>query len=174
MFKHKNPATIRRPARHIRSKGGRPRKFAEPSRPVTVTLPDTTLALLAMIDSDRARAIAKAAQLAGGATHAESVDVEVRNAGSGRALIIVQPNRYLRQLDCISLLEIAPGRSLISIPPGTPSSIIEVGLRDLLDAVPASEIRERAMLEKLAAIFRRSRQSNAMSKEEILIIPYVD
>lgn len=125
-----------------------------------------------MIDRDRARAIAKAALVAGGTTDTEVADVEISNAGNGRALIIVRPNRYLRQLDCISLLEISPGRSLISIPPGTPSSIIEVGLRDLLESVPKAEVRERSMLEKLAAIFRRSRQSNAMSKEEILIIPY--
>lgn len=169
---HKNQPAPRRPARRTRSKGGRPRKFAEPSRPVTVTLPDTTLELLAMIDRDRARAIAKAALVAGGTTNTEVADVEESNAGNGRALIIVRPNRYLRQLDCISLLEISPGRSLISIPPGTPSSIIEVGLRDLLESVPKAEVRERSMLEKLAAIFRRSRQSNAMSKEEILIIPY--
>ena len=38
---------------------GRPAKFAEPSRPVTVTLPERILDLLAAVDSDRAQAIVK-------------------------------------------------------------------------------------------------------------------
>ena len=37
--------------------GGRPAKFAEPSRPVTVTLPERVLQLLAAVDADRAKAI---------------------------------------------------------------------------------------------------------------------
>jgi len=135
-------------------------------------LPDSTIEQLALIDQDRARAIAKAAQLACGVAKPEAPDVEICDAGSNRALIMVKPNRYLRQLESIRLLEVLPGRSLISIPPGTPSSIIEVGLRDLLDSVPKSEARERAMLEKLTAIFRKSRHSNAMSKEEILTVSH--
>ena len=41
---------------------GRPAKFAEPSRPVTVTLPERILDLLAAVDSDRAQAIVKAVE----------------------------------------------------------------------------------------------------------------
>ncbi len=169
---HSNNSSSPKNHRRTRSKGGRPRKFSEPSRPVTVTLPDSTIEQLALIDQDRARAIAKAAQLACGVAKPEAPDVEICDAGGNRALIVVKPNRYLRQLECIRLLELMPGRSLISIPPGTPSSIIEVGLRDLLDSVPKTEVRERALLEKLTAIFRRSRHANAMSKEEILIVPH--
>src|SRR5690606_34115626 len=39
---------------------GRPPKFREPSGPVTVTLPNRTLAQLRRIDADRAKAIVKA------------------------------------------------------------------------------------------------------------------
>jgi hypothetical protein len=46
------------------SRGGRPRKFAEPTRPVTVTIPDRTLKQLVHIDKDRAKAIAKAVNMA--------------------------------------------------------------------------------------------------------------
>jgi len=38
---------------------GRPRKFQEASRPVTVTLPQRTLELLSTFDEDRGRAIVK-------------------------------------------------------------------------------------------------------------------
>ena len=42
-----------------KNRTGRPAKFAEPSRPVTVTLPERILDLLAAVDSDRAQAIVK-------------------------------------------------------------------------------------------------------------------
>ena len=42
-----------------KSAGGRPPKFDEPRRPVTVTLPKRTLSALAALDADRARAIVK-------------------------------------------------------------------------------------------------------------------
>lgn len=42
--------------------GGRPPKFPEPCSVITLTLPERTLAQLAMIDNDRARAIAHAAE----------------------------------------------------------------------------------------------------------------
>ena len=49
-------------------RGGRPAKFDEPSRPVTITLPDRILERLEEIDGDRAKAVVKAVEavLAGG------------------------------------------------------------------------------------------------------------
>jgi len=46
------------------NKGGRPRKFAEPSRPITITLPEKTLRSLERIDTDRGRAIVKVTERA--------------------------------------------------------------------------------------------------------------
>ena len=48
--------------RHQKHPGGRPPKFMEASRPITVTLPERTLEYLNEIDSDRAKAIVKAAE----------------------------------------------------------------------------------------------------------------
>ena len=42
-----------------KNRGGRPAKFAEPSRPITVTLPERVLNLLAAVDPDRAKAITR-------------------------------------------------------------------------------------------------------------------
>ena len=42
--------------------GGRPAKFDEPSRPVTMTLPDRILDRLAEIGDDRAKAVVKAVE----------------------------------------------------------------------------------------------------------------
>ena len=57
-------------------KSGRPPKFRCARRPITVTLPEDTLARLASIDADRARAIAKAtdAALATGDSFGDRVD----------------------------------------------------------------------------------------------------
>lgn len=174
-LKRNNSGRALRKVRRLKSKGGRPRKFTEPSRPITVTLPDSTLEQLARIDRDRALAIAKAARMAGGTdVEGPEPDVCMLDAGNQRALIIVRPNRYLRRLDCLNLVEVSRGRCLITTRTGTPSTVIEVGLRDMLELVPRSETRERAMLEELAGIFRRTRQLNSMDKQEILIIPHED
>jgi hypothetical protein len=47
-----------------KTKIGRRPKFRGPRRPVTVTLPERTLATLAAIDADRARAIVKVTETA--------------------------------------------------------------------------------------------------------------
>ncbi|MGD9972855.1 MAG: hypothetical protein AB7S77_07330 [Desulfatirhabdiaceae bacterium] len=44
----------------VKTRGGRPKKFDESSRVVTITLPERTLKNLESIDRDRARAIVKA------------------------------------------------------------------------------------------------------------------
>ena len=50
--------TIGKQGSESASKGGRPAKFNEPRRPVTMTLPNRILDLLADINQDRAKAIA--------------------------------------------------------------------------------------------------------------------
>lgn len=63
---------------------GRPRKFAETSRPVTVTLPQTALDRLAMVHPDRGLAIAKAADIAAGvACQAHAVELAEIEKGTG-------------------------------------------------------------------------------------------
>ena len=61
--------------------GGRPAKFDEPSRPVTMTLPDRILDRLAEIGDDRAKAVVKA--------------VEVLGDGADAAALIPEALKYL-------------------------------------------------------------------------------
>ena len=56
-------APMPKPPKKSASKGGRPAKFDEPSRPVTITLPDRILDRLKEIDADRALAIVKAVEV---------------------------------------------------------------------------------------------------------------
>jgi len=154
----------------IKSKGGRPKKFCEASRPVTVTLPERTLRQLSSINEDRAQAIAMATEIvAGVATHSKK-PVEVVEVSKGKAIIIVGPSKMLRKIPWLHLVEIAPARFLLSIPTGTPVESLEVAIMDLLEDVPAEESEERALLEELRKCMSHQRRGETMSKGELLFI----
>ncbi len=152
------------------SRGGRPRKFNEPSRPITVTLPERTLEMLARLDDDRAKAIAKAAQAIVEGPRSEGGEAEVIPIGSGSGLLVVGPSRHLRSLAFIRMVEIIPGRYILTVPSGTVVDTIEVALADLVDTVPESEKGERSLLLRLLSLLRSARRSRRMSKEEILLV----
>ena len=153
------------------SVGGRPRKFQEPSQPITITLPLSTLNELSSIDRDRAKAIVRATKHMLGNVKPADCEVDIVRIERGYGLILVGNSRYLRKINTLHLVEVDPHRHLISLPAGTPASTIEIALRDLLEVIPASESRERRIISKLADIFRQARQANTMKKEEILIVP---
>jgi hypothetical protein len=152
------------------NRGGRPRKFAEPSRPVTVTLPDRTLELLQAVDEDRAKAITKVA------------DGAVYGDGSGRAVlrlveiqpgigvIIVGPSKRLRDIPWLRLAEIAPARYLLAIPTGTPPERLELALIDLLDNLDESEDYERTLLNGLRKHIGNLRREDRMFQSEIILV----
>ena len=112
-------------------KRGRPPKFQEPRHPITVTLSESTLAQLAAINSDRSRAIVKAA------TAALPVDpkrkpVELVEVLPGLSVILIGPSRYIRKIKWLRLVEVAPLRFLLTIPTGTAVDSLELALLDLL------------------------------------------
>jgi hypothetical protein len=149
---------------------GRPAKFAEPSRPVTVTLPERILDLLAAVDSDRAQAIVKAVE-AISEPHQESPRlVEKVRISKDRAILLVGNSEYLRRLPWLRLIAVGPGRHLISIHSGTSVETIELGLQDLLESLPAGARVDREILEALLGIVRASRRTRSAKKEEILFV----
>ncbi|MGH7898552.1 MAG: hypothetical protein ACREQQ_11405 [Candidatus Binatia bacterium] len=153
--------------------GGRPPKFDEPRRPVTVTLPDRTLSRLAAVDTDRARAIVK---LVDSALPAEDENeentklVEVVEVASGAAIILVAPSRCLREIPWLKLAEVTPGRHLLTIVPGTAIESLEVSILDLLEALPPTDDYERTILEELARLIGASRRQQTISKFEMLYV----
>lgn len=157
-----------------KSRGGRPAKFAEPSRPVTVTLPERVLRMLAAVDPDRAKAITRlaGAQLSvAGACLPPVATVEI---AEGKAIILVGHSAQLKRLPWLRLIEVAPGRHLISIQSGTSIESMEVALHDLLDDLPEDKTLDREILETLMRIVRASRRTNATTKEEILFVSTSD
>ena len=152
------------------SKGGRPSKFNEPSRPVTLTLPDRILERLADIDTDRARAIVKAvdAVLGGGAPDACVVS-ELRVNGE-EALLTVADSQLLRSIPWLTMIEIAPGRHLLSLKDQASIEKLEVTLGDILDAHPQAKPAERRTLQRLLECLRTPRRNRAIRTEDILVV----
>jgi hypothetical protein len=149
---------------------GRPPKFRESRRPVTVTLPESTLARLAAINPDRARAIVKAVG-AGVPPYAKhQKQVELVEVAPGVGIIVVGPSRYLKRIKWLRLVEIAPMRYLLTIPSGTAVDSLELAVVDLLGNVESLDEWERSILENLRDLMRTLRLGDKLYKAELLFI----
>ena len=126
--------------------------------------------ILAAVDSDRAKAICKLADARLGARGEISRPVATVEVDDGQAILLVNHSARLSRLPWLRLIEVAPGRNLISIRSGTSIETIEVALRDLLEDLPAGKSRDREILDALLDILRASRRTNATLKEEILFV----
>lgn len=155
-------------------KGGRPPKFADPSRPVTVTLPLRVLDRLGEIDSDRAKAIVAAvdAFAGGGAAAAGGEDSPVRELPVNRneTLLSVADNRFLRSIPWLTLVPIAPGRHLLSLRQAIPIEKLEVTIGDLIDTASDATDAELSLLRQLLERLRTPRRNRAVRSESILVI----
>jgi hypothetical protein len=150
-----------------RAGAGRPPKFNEVRRPVTVTLPQRILDLLGQVDADRARAIAKVTEAAVGRDRPENRQVELVEIAPGRCVVVVSQSEYLRRIPWLKLVEISPARNLLIIPSGTPIETLEVSLLDLIeDAAP--DFQEVAMLKQLRVTLSRLRREGRVTKGEII------
>ena len=158
--------------KHATSKknvGGRPRKFSESSKPITVTLPERILSMLTLADSDRAKAITKVTE----AYLKDSQDkpaVEVVNVGPGAGLIIIGPSSKLKNLPWLKLVEIAPARFIITIASGTSIETLEVGLSDMIEELKPDETTDREILTELLRWVRTLRRGKNVSKAELLLV----
>jgi hypothetical protein len=152
------------------TKRGRPPKFSEPGRPITVTLPQSTLDRLAAIDSDRGRAIVKAAEMAFPSEEGWDGLPQLVEVAPGVCVILVGPSRYLQEIAWLRLLEMAPSRFLLIIPSGTSIDSLELAVIDRLEEVGANEQREAAILQGLRSLIGTLRRGCELSKAELLLI----
>ena len=157
-------------SRQTASKGGRPSKFEEPSSHVTLTLPDRILERLGDIDSDRSKAVVKAVEsVFGGAATPSNLVRELR-IGKGEKLLIVSDNRLLRSIPWLTMIEIAPGRHLLSLKDDATIEKLELTIGDLLDTQSDAKPSERKTLEQLRECIRKPRRNRAIQTEEILVV----
>jgi hypothetical protein len=150
--------------------GGRPPKFDEPRRPVTMTLPERTLRRLAAIDDDRASAVVRLVDSTVPVKRERRNPVEVVEVAPGAAIIVVAPSRFLRRIPWLKLAEVTPGRHLLTIVPGTPIESLEVAILDILEGLPPDEIYERSILEELRKLLGASRRDREVRKFEMLYV----
>ncbi|MGE0406797.1 MAG: hypothetical protein AB7O65_10890 [Candidatus Korobacteraceae bacterium] len=155
-----------------KKKSGRPPKFEESRRPVTVTLPESTLERLATIHPDRAHAIVKAVEFVLGREGVPSADVELAEVIPGVGVILVGPSKYLRKLKWLRMIEVSPSRFLLAFPTGTSVDSLEVAILDLLDTLETTHENawERSLLERLRDLIRPLRREGLVSKAELLFV----
>lgn len=152
-----------------RTAGGRPPKFTESSRPVTVTLPDRVLELMEKMDSDRAKAIVKCVEAAAVLAQRRPA-VDLIEVFPGKALIVIGHCRSIESIDWLRRVELAPGRFLLVLPPGMPPERLEVELGDVIADLSQNRESERPLLEALQKLMIQQRREQRVSKAELLVV----
>ena len=151
------------------SVGGRPRKFQEPSKVITVTLPVRTLRQLEAVNPDRAQAIVKVTDAAARNADTPSQQVDIVKVLPDKAVILIGASPHLEQIPWLQLVEISPTRHLLTMPPGTPVEQLEVALMDILDNLTCDNW-ERWMLVDLREKITWLRRDRKMRRAEIIFI----
>jgi hypothetical protein len=153
-------------ARAITPRRGRPRKFARPSRAVTLTLPEEVIDALARLDADVSRAIVRLAQ----PEMAKRPHAPAELAAFGRrAVIVVTPTRTLEQRTGVLLVPLSDGRALISF--DEPLSVAQLELR-IRDAVEDSRLSraDAEIFESIGQLLRDARHAPDVTVQQRHII----
>jgi hypothetical protein len=140
----------------LRRRRGRPRKFAAPSRAVTLTLPESVIAALARIDRDISRAIVG---LTSRRAHKNGHAAAELSVFGRRAVITVQPSEALASRTGIELVPLPDGRALISFDQPRSIADLELRLTDALDDKGLTD-DDRRLFEGVLAILRDARRSD--------------
>jgi CRP-like cAMP-binding protein len=151
----------------ISARRGRPRKFSEPSRPITVTLPVATIEALARVDPDLSRAIVRVAQREVRRGHAAA---ELTTFGR-RAVIVVNASKALEQRIGIDLVPLPDGRALISFEDATTPDAVELRIEDALEDAGLSTA-DRAEFAAILEILKTARRSGdvAVLRRSIIVL----
>jgi hypothetical protein len=149
---------------------GRPPKFAEPSRVVTVTLPESTLRDLEVIDADRARAIVEVTRLGlapGGPDPARAV--ELVPVGERAAVITVPNSQALAAIRGVTLIQMRPGRYLVTLDPEVTLAEIEVALLDSIETADGGGA-DRELLVQFLDRLRVLRRSERTATRQVIVV----
>lgn len=146
---------------------GRPPKFKEKSKVVTVTLPVRILGCLNSIHKDRAKAVVRT-------TEAYCLNnkklVEIIEIEDGIGIILVKQNEILKQIPWLKMVEVAHMRYLLTVKSGTSIDSIEIALSDLLDASDGLDKNDHQLVFELHKIIRTLRKDNKFNKAEMLFV----
>jgi hypothetical protein len=134
---------------------GRPRKFSRPSRAITLTLPEDTIAALRAVDRDISRAVVRVVQPL--QQEPPRSPAELAEYGN-RAVIVVAPSRTLTERTGAELVPLADGRALLAFDAKMNAAQFELRLLDAL-ADPELNDRDRETFTALADILGGTRRS---------------
>ena len=150
----------------LRRRRGRPRKFAEASRTVTVTLPESVIAALSAIHHDLSQAIVGLTKRPAARSDRQGADLLVFGR---RAVITIRPTPSLEWRAGVQLVPIPDGRALISFHDPTSLSALQLSIADALED-PKMTARDRVVYENLSEILREARRSDDVTLEQRHII----
>lgn len=144
---------------------GRPRKFAAPARPVTVTLPVDVIERLSA-GGDLSRGIVRLAARA--ATRTPSPPAELVTFGR-HAVIVVTPTRTLEKHTGVALVPLPDGRALLSFEQPLSVAELELLLADKLEdgRLPTEDA---AVFRAIADILKGARRDAAITLSQRSII----
>jgi hypothetical protein len=145
---------------------GRPRKFAAPSRAVTLTLPEHVIEALEAIDEDLSRAIVRLTQPE--VAKQPHAPAELATFG-GRAVIVVNPTRTLEQHTGVHLIPLPDGRALISFDAPLTIADLELMIEDAIDDHRLSG-SDQSVFKAIADLLRGARRSKTVQLQQRNII----
>jgi hypothetical protein len=135
---------------------GRPRKFAAPSRAVTLRLPESVIAALASVHHDISTAVVHLTERRLGKKRQPLAELSVfgRNA-----VITVRPTPSLERRTGVQLVPLPDGRALISFAQARTIPELELTLHDALEdaTLPGDD---RQVFEAIVHILKEARHSH--------------
>jgi hypothetical protein len=152
----------------LRRRRGRPRKFAGPSRAVTLTLPDTVIEVLRRIDHDLSRAVVGLTRRRGAANGRPPAELAVFGR---RAVITVQPTPALAQRTGVDLVPLPDGRALVALGEAQTAAELELLLNDAIED-PKLPDEDRRVFESVGTILRDARRATnvALHRRSIIVL----
>ncbi len=150
---------------------GRPRKFAEPSRPITLTLPEHVIDALEAIDADLSRAVVRLARSK--VARRPHPPAELIAFGR-RAVIAVNPTKTLEQRTGVVLVPLGDGRALICFDESMTPARLELTIQDALDDHDLPD-EDGRIFEGIRDVLKEARRSSAVElrRQHILVLEHV-
>lgn len=143
----------------LRRGRGRPKKFDEPARVVSLTLPETVIAHLSALHSDLGRAVVA---LAGKKAKADARPAAELVVFGKHAVISIRPTATLERRTGVQLVPMPDGRALISFEAPRTIADLELSISDALDD-PTLPAEDRAIFESIRDILRDARRAKDVS-----------
>ena len=145
---------------------GRPRKFAAPSRAVTLTLPEWALSALSEVHEDISKAVVQLMQQRPRQRARPLAELSIfgRNA-----VITVRPTPSLERRTGVRLVPLPDGRALLSFDQPTSIADLELTLHDALEDEQLSGA-DRQVFEAIVGILKEARHSRDITLHRRSII----